>query len=84
MEEDRARGGAGSIIAGSSSGATNRRYPPVPSNQSTLRRRQDADDCTTAVFSFCDENVPYRVKIPGHNVTLKQFKEYLPKRGSYR
>ncbi|CAK9799469.1 Axin1 [Anthophora quadrimaculata] len=39
---------------------------------------------TTVVFSFCDEQFPYRTKIPGHNVTLKQFKEYLPKKGSYR
>ncbi|XP_011305265.1 axin isoform X2 [Fopius arisanus] len=84
MEEDRARGGAGSIIAPSSSGATSRRYPTAPSNTSTLRKKQDTGDFTTAIFSFCDENVPYRIKIPGHNVTLKQFKEYLPKRGSYR
>ncbi|XP_063990587.1 axin isoform X2 [Diachasmimorpha longicaudata] len=83
MEEDRARC-AGSIVAGSSTGATNRRYPAAPSNTSTLRKKQDTGDFTTAIFSFCDENVPYRIKIPGHNVTLKQFKEYLPKRGSYR
>lgn len=55
------------------------------SNQSTLKKtRQDAGDFTTVVFSFCDEQFPYRTKIPGHNVTLKQFKEYLPKKGSYR
>ncbi|KAG7187893.1 hypothetical protein KM043_013862 [Ampulex compressa] len=67
-------------------------YEPIPqsqsyvqSNQSTLRKtRQDAGDFTTVVFSFCDEQFPYRTKIPGHNVTLKQFKEYLPKKGSYR
>lgn len=55
------------------------------SNQSTLKKtRQDAGDFTTVVFSFCDEQFPYRTKIPGRNVTLKQFKEYLPKKGSYR
>ncbi|XP_034935348.1 axin isoform X2 [Chelonus insularis] len=55
------------------------------SNQSTLRKsRQDMGDFTTVVFNFCDEQFPYRTKIPGHNVTLKQFKEYLPKKGSYR
>ncbi|XP_012273577.1 axin [Orussus abietinus] len=88
MEEDRARG------------CTRQRHPAcgkptyepagqsqpcVQSNQSTLRKtRQDAGDFTTVVFSFCDEQFPYRTKIPGHNVTLKQFKEYLPKKGSYR
>jgi axin 1 len=58
----------------------------MQSNQSTLRRtRQDAGvDFTTVVFSFCDEKVPYRTKIPGYNVTLKQFKDVLPKKGSYR
>lgn len=59
--------------------------PYVQSNQSTLRKpKQDAGDFTIVVFSFCDEQFPYRTKIPGHNVTLKQFKEYLPKKGSYR
>ncbi|XP_057341767.1 axin isoform X3 [Microplitis mediator] len=58
---------------------------PHPSNQSTLRKsRHDIGDFTTVVFNFCDEQFPYRTKIPGHNVTLKQFKEYLPKKGSYR
>lgn len=56
--------------------------PYVQSNQSTLKKPKD--DFTTVVFSFCDEQFPYRTKIPGHNVTLKQFKEYLPKKGSYR
>ncbi|KAL6425514.1 hypothetical protein ACFW04_009583 [Cataglyphis niger] len=59
--------------------------PYVQSNQSTLRKpKQDTGDFTIVVFSFCDEQFPYRTKIPGHNVTLKQFKEYLPKKGSYR
>lgn len=58
---------------------------PNPSNQSTLRKsRQDVGDFTIVVFNFCDESVPYRTKIPGHNVTLKRFKEFLPKKGSYR
>ncbi|KYM98095.1 Axin-1 [Cyphomyrmex costatus] len=62
---------------------TSQCQPYVQSNQSTLRKPKQ-DDFTTVVFSFCDEQFPYRTKIPGHNVTLKQFKEYLPKKGSYR
>lgn len=60
---------------------------PCPqSNQSTLRRaKQDAPtDFTILVLSFCDEKVPYRIKISGSNVTLKQFKDVLPKKGNYR
>lgn len=60
---------------------------PCPqSNQSTLRRaKQDApSEFTILVLSFCDEKVPYRIKISGSNVTLKQFKDVLPKKGNYR
>ncbi|CAH0564301.1 unnamed protein product [Brassicogethes aeneus] len=42
------------------------------------------EDLTTVVFNFCDEQFPYRTKIPGSQVTLRQFKEYLPKKGNYR
>ncbi|GJQ72265.1 hypothetical protein Trydic_g3356 [Trypoxylus dichotomus] len=64
------------------------------STQSTLRKSMRAskpiqgitapEDVTTVVFSFCDEQFPYRTKIPGRQVTLRQFKEYLPKKGNYR
>jgi len=65
--------------------STAQSQPYVQSNQSTLRKpKQDTGDFTIVVFSFCDEQFPYRTKIPGHNVTLKQFKEYLPKKGTYR
>ncbi|CAG0893404.1 unnamed protein product [Cyprideis torosa] len=33
---------------------------------------------------FCDEKVPYRFKVPGKKLTLKNFKLYLPKKGNYR
>ncbi|PSN42646.1 hypothetical protein C0J52_08695 [Blattella germanica] len=64
------------------------------SAQSTLRKSGrggrsslpsgEASEFTTVVFSFCDEQFPYRTKIPSRPVTLRQFKEYLPKKGSYR
>ncbi|XP_076275789.1 protein axin isoform X1 [Rhynchophorus ferrugineus] len=74
----------------------NRHYPDLTqSSQSTLRKSQRApkpstaltqqsDELTTVVFSFCDEQFPYRTKIPGSQITLKQFKDYLPKKGNYR
>ena len=42
------------------------------------------EEMTTAVFSFDDEQLPYRSKIPGSQITLRQFKDYLPKKGNYR
>ncbi|XP_024084321.1 axin isoform X3 [Cimex lectularius] len=57
--------------------------PPL-SGTSTLRKPKSSDMYTTVVFSFCDEQFPYRTKIPGHSITLKQFKEFLPKKGNYR
>ncbi|XP_071444021.1 axin [Hetaerina americana] len=53
--------------------------PPPPSGEGSA-----GPEYTTVVFSFCDEQFPYRTKIPGRQLTLKHFKEYLPKKGSYR
>ena len=42
-------------------------------------------ECTVVTFTFGDEPVPYRSRIPGRTVTLKQFKEMcLPKKGNYK
>lgn len=54
--------------------------PPPP----MMMMNMSADECTTVVFTFCDEQFPYRTKIPGKKPTLKQFKDYLPKKGSFR
>lgn len=53
---------------------------------STLKKGKSSssEGFTTVVFSFCDEQFPYRSKIPGYSITLKQFKEFLPKKGNYR
>lgn len=40
---------------------------------------------TYVVYSYCDEDLPYRIRIPGRNtLTLKQCKENMPKKGNYR
>ncbi|XP_054283765.1 axin-like isoform X2 [Macrosteles quadrilineatus] len=64
----------GSTLRRASAGGRN--VPPPPTTGTATY--------TTVVFSFCDEQVPYRTKIPARQVTLRQFKEYLPKKGSYR
>ncbi|XP_055608556.1 axin isoform X2 [Uranotaenia lowii] len=56
--------------------------PPIPAKPP---QSVTGGDFTVVVYSFCDEEVPYRIKIPGsHPPTLKQFKDYLPKKGNYR
>ncbi|KAI5724167.1 hypothetical protein M8J76_016335 [Diaphorina citri] len=65
---------------------------PAMSNSCTLRSvtstprpaEHQSGTFTTVVFTFCDEQYPYRTKIPSQSVTLKQFKDYLPKKGNYR
>ncbi|GBP93091.1 Axin [Eumeta japonica] len=39
---------------------------------------------TVVVVTFLDENVPYRIKMPAPPLTLRTFKEYLPRKGNYR
>lgn len=39
---------------------------------------------TTVVYNFNDEEFPFRKKIAGHPITLKQFIECMPKKGHYR
>ncbi|XP_067615996.1 axin-like isoform X1 [Eurosta solidaginis] len=66
-------------LSSSSSGSSSVHHqpqpPPLPAKPL---------ETTTVVFSFCDEEYPYRTKIPGSEPTLKQFKDYLPKKGNFR
>lgn len=41
-------------------------------------------ESTVAVYTYLDEELPYRSKLPGSQPTLRQFKEYLPKKGNFR
>ncbi|XP_046959485.1 axin isoform X2 [Vanessa cardui] len=41
-------------------------------------------DHTVVVVSFLDESVPYRFKVPAVPLTLRTFKDYLPRKGNYR
>ncbi|KPJ12693.1 Axin [Papilio machaon] len=43
-----------------------------------------AAEHTVVVVSFLDEVVPYRFKVPSVPLTLKTFKDYLPRKGNYR
>ena len=66
-------------ISGQSTLRKSGRRAPVPSGV-----HYTAPDSTVVVFNFCEEQFPYRTKIPGRAVTLRQFKECLPKKGAYR
>lgn len=61
-----------------------RHAAPLPPPPMHNMMHMSSEECTTVVFSFCDEQFPYRTKIPGKQPTLKQFKDYLPKKGSFR
>lgn len=65
-------------MSSSSSGSSSLHHPPPPPLPAKPQ------ETTTVVFSFCDEEYPYRSKIPGTQPTLKQFKDYLPKKGNFR
>ncbi|XP_013791749.1 axin-1-like [Limulus polyphemus] len=41
-------------------------------------------DITVIGYCFSGESVPYRTKLPGKNITLKQFKALVSKKGNYR
>ncbi|XP_038212112.1 axin [Zerene cesonia] len=43
-----------------------------------------AEAHTVVVAHFLDESVPYRFKVPASPLTLRTFKEYLPRKGNYR
>ncbi|KAJ8728364.1 hypothetical protein PYW08_016749 [Mythimna loreyi] len=43
-----------------------------------------AEAHTVVVVTFLDEHVPYRFKVPAAPLTLKTFKDYLPRKGNYR
>lgn len=43
-----------------------------------------SQESTVAVYTFLDEKTPYKLKLPGTQPTLRQFKDYLPKKGSFR
>ncbi|XP_065342077.1 axin-1 isoform X3 [Cloeon dipterum] len=62
--------------------STLKKNPPPSSLVSTLSRAPS--EYTTVVFTFCDEAVPYRTKITNKHLTLREFKELLPKKGTYR
>eukprot|EP00091_Calanus_sinicus_P017285 TRINITY_DN37317_c0_g1_i1.p1 TRINITY_DN37317_c0_g1~~TRINITY_DN37317_c0_g1_i1.p1 ORF type:complete len:143 (+),score=24.69 TRINITY_DN37317_c0_g1_i1:3-431(+) len=62
-----------------------------PSQSNTLRKpvasKQAPTEFTVAVYTFSHEKgepMPYRIKIPSKNVSLRQVKEFLPKKGAFR
>merc|ERR1719232_1190561 len=63
---------------------------PPPSQTNTLRKQVpnvDVSNVTIAVYTFSHEKgepMPYRIKIPTKNVTLRHVKDFLPKKGAFR
>ncbi|XP_031628207.1 axin-like [Contarinia nasturtii] len=59
-------------------------YHTISLPRNTSRNHEPIEDYTIAVYTFSDEDIPYRIKIQGERLTLKHFKEYLPKKGNFR
>ncbi|XP_069358732.1 axin [Maniola hyperantus] len=78
-KQQRSRGGAatggstGSKSSGASGGGGGGSSHPT-----------SGDAHTVVVVSFLDESVPYRFKVPASPLTLRVFKDYLPRKGNYR
>ncbi|XP_022211189.1 axin isoform X2 [Drosophila obscura] len=70
-------------FSSSSSGGSSSTLPHQPTSSAPPPLPAKPPE-TIVVFMFCDEPVPYRIKIPGTQPTLRQFKDYLPRKGHFR
>ncbi|BFF92245.1 axin [Drosophila madeirensis] len=70
-------------FSSSSSGGSSSTLPHQPTSSAPPPLPAKPPE-TIVVFMFCEEPVPYRIKIPGTQPTLRQFKDYLPRRGHFR
>ena len=48
------------------------------------KRKSNSSKGTTVTYTFCSEAVPYRISVPGKDITLGQFKAALSKKGDFR
>lgn len=67
-----------------SMGPSSTGLPPGHHTNSLPRPREQNEEFTSVLYSFCEESLKYRMKIPGRQPTLKQFIEQLPKKGNFR
>jgi len=56
----------------------------VGGGSTTLTTAAAVTESTTTVFKYHDDSEPYVTRIPTSQVTLKRFKQSLPKKGNYR
>ncbi|KAI5652094.1 DIX domain-containing protein [Phthorimaea operculella] len=82
-DRDRHRDKQGKRGSGSKSSSTSGGAKDAPLSSSASVTEAPAVQ-TVVVAHFLDEHVPYRFKVPGAPLTLKTFKEYLPRKGNYR
>ena len=63
---------------------TNLSWCPITGDVGVGGSSTMSSECTVVMFTFGEEPVPYRSKISGRTVTLRQFKDILPKKGNYK
>ncbi|XP_064082154.1 axin-2-like isoform X2 [Macrobrachium nipponense] len=71
-------GGSGGSVSGIGGGGA------TSSVSGTGSTGASASECTTVVYNFHDDSVPFVIRVPTRPVTLKRFKQHLPKKGNYR
>ncbi|KAK7077861.1 hypothetical protein SK128_015271 [Halocaridina rubra] len=71
-------GGGGSVSGGLGGGA------PTASVAGAGPGASNSTESTTIVYNFHDDAVPFVTRVPTRPVTLKRFKQHLPKKGNYR
>jgi hypothetical protein len=67
-------------------------FPSEPHEESRKSNRRSPgwltstsdSEFTVVGYYLCGDNVPYRTKLPGKNITLRQFKALITKKGNYR
>lgn len=73
-------GGGGSGVGGGS----NQPGTGVGVGSAGSSTTTSAPEVTTIVYNFHDDAVPFVTRVPTFPVTLKRFKQHLPKKGNYR
>lgn len=57
---------------------------PTTLTRTSHKSYSEEPSYTSVVYNFSDEQMPYLLRVPHSPITLKQFKEYMPKKGRYR
>lgn len=67
-----------------SGGTVSMKISKCNSSSGNSASNEASSAATIVIYNFRGEEVPYRSTVPGNPITLKQFKEHIPRKGNYR